>query len=360
MADLTNILLTDPTLQAIDQATEQANASKIKPPPYLAASTIGNLCERKIWLSWRVAITEAFTAEQIYRFEDGYRCEDVLASRLARVDGVKLRTIDSATGYQYSMIAVDGHLRGRVDGRITGLLQAPATEHVWEAKATDEKKLTALSKAKAEHGEKQALKAWDETYYAQAQLYMNQLSITRHYLTCTSAGARNTVAVRTDYNNDYAQGLLDKATRIKDSPDMPHGISDNPAWWQCKSCSCHALCHEKKVAQVHCRTCLHSTPVANGEWHCAKWKQNIPANYQLVGCESHLFIPSLITFAKPIDANPEQNWVEYQKADGTIFKNGQEKPAYSSREIYQAQDYNAIGNNDVDALRAAFNAEVVA
>lgn len=322
MANLSNIITTDLTLQAIDQDTEESERTKIRKPPYLGASTIGESCERKIWLAWRMAVVEKFTAMQLYRFEDGYHVENVIASRLGRVSGLTLRTIDPVTGYQFSLVTASGHLRGRVDGRITGLLQAPETEHIWEAKACDEKKVALLEKAKAEHGEKEALKAWDMTYYAQAVLYMYGFGLTRHYLTCSTPGARHTVSVRTNANNNFAKSLIEKAERIKNAPNLPTGISDNPAWWQCKSCTFYALCHEKKVAAVNCRTCLHSTPTDGGEWHCAKYEQIIPSNYQAVGCDNHLFIPSLITFAKAIDANPEENWVEYQEADGGTFKNG--------------------------------------
>ena len=360
MSNLSNILTTDPTLEALDRETVEANKRKTRKPPYLGASTIGETCERKLWLSWRMAKTEEFTAEQLYRFEDGYRIEDILASRLGRVHGVKLRTIDPVTGYQFNMIAVDGHLRGRIDGRIAGLLQAPETEHIWEAKACDEKKQALLVKAKAEHGEKNALKAWDITYYAQAVLYMQQLGITRHYLTCASPGARSTVSVRTNADNDYAVSLLQKAERIKKEPNLPVGISDNPAWWQCKGCAFSELCHQQKVAEVNCRTCLHSTPVINGEWHCARYKQNIPAGFQCSGCEHHLFIPSLIPYAKAVDGNELENWVEYQKADGTIFRNGQNKPDFSSHELSACVDHSVMADQTITDLRQQFDARLIA
>lgn len=344
--NLSNILATDPTLEAIDQATEETSKNKTRKPPFLGAAYIGEPCERKTWLAWRMAKTESFTAEQLYRFEDGYRIEDILASRLSRVHGVKLRTIDPVTGYQYAMVAVDGHLRGRVDGRVTGLLQAPATEHVWEAKACDTKKQALLTKAKNEHGEKAALKEWDLTYYAQAVIYMHHLGIDRHYLMCASPGARSVVSVRTNADPDYAISLLQKAERIKNQPNLPTGISENPDWWQCKSCTFNSLCHQQQVSDVNCRTCLHATPVNDGEWHCAKYQSTIPANFQLTGCDQHLLIPTLIPYAKPVDANQDENWVEYQKENGTTFKNGPIKPAYSSHEISACQDHNALGDNN--------------
>ncbi len=356
--NLENILTTDPTLDALNQTIEQTNKEKIRKPPAMGASTVGQLCERKTWLQWRIAKTETFTAEQLRRFEDGYRAEDVEASRLSRVTGITLRTIDPVTGFQFSVEAISGHLKGRVDGRVMGLLQAPETEHVWECKCTNDKKQALLIKAKAEHGEKDALKNWDVQYYAQAILYMHLLGIDRHYLTCTTPGARWTVGVRTDANPIYAQGLLDKAERIKNAQQMPVALSENPSWYQCKGCTFYSLCHENKVADANCRTCLHSTAVENGEWNCAKFKSNVPSNFQDKGCDKHLFIPSLIPFAKSVDADEQENWVEYETPEGVKFKNGE--TYYSSKEISAIEDYKALGDDNINALKTAFDATVIA
>lgn len=358
MANLTELDI-DPTLAASNQLIEEAAQQKKRTPPALNASTLGDTCERKLWYQFRMAKTEVFTAEQLRRFENGYRVEDVEASRLVRVNGVQLRTIDPVTGYPYAVLAVDGHLKGRLDGRITGLLQAPKTEHVWECKCTNDKKYTALMKAKNEYGEKDALQHWDETYYAQAVLYMHLTGLTRHYLTCTDTGAIHTLSVRTEANPEAAERLLEKAARIKDAHTAPVGISDNPAWYQCKNCTFAGCCHQQQVAEVNCRTCCHSTPVANGEWHCAKYASSIPAHFQPTGCDNHLFLPSFIPYAKPIDADPDENWIDYQTATGTVFRNGNSKPAYSSHELSATQDYRTIGGSGVEQIRQAFDAEVI-
>jgi len=55
-----------------------------------------------------------------------------------------------------------------MDGVIKGVFIAPDTWHVWEHKSTAEKGYRALTRAIAKAGEKGALQAWNETYYAQA------------------------------------------------------------------------------------------------------------------------------------------------------------------------------------------------
>lgn len=357
MVDISNFAA-DPTLEAVDRAVENANQARPKKAPYMGASSIGEHCERKVWLNWRMAKQEVFTAEQLYRFDDGFHTESVMANRLAMA-GIKVKAVDPNTGYQFAISAVDSHLRGRIDGLIEGLIQSPKTLHVWECKAANEKKVAELVKAKAEHGEKNALKAWDSTYYAQACLYMHFMDVTRHYLTVSSPGARTTVSVRTNADTEYAKMLIEKATRVKNAQDLPEGISTDATSFKCKMCNFYELCHQNKVASVNCRTCAHASPVADGEWHCEKYNRNVPQNFQVTGCDKHLFTPSLIQFAKPVDASVEDNWIEYQRGDGRTFRNGQGIGCYTSKELSAVEDVNAIGDASVDKIKSVFGAEVV-
>ena len=348
----------DPTLEAMDRETESLSANKPRRVPSLACSTIGEPCERKTWFAWRMAKTETFSAESLYRFDDGFNVEAVTASRLARVPNIKIRTVNPNTGYQFALSLVDSHLQGRVDGLIDGLIQAPTTTHVWEAKATNESAFNSLKKAKIEHGENDALKAWNLSYYSQAVLYMHALNLSSHYLTCSTPGARSTISVMTNADPLYAQSLIEKATRIKESAHVPIGLSTDPTWYGCKFCTFHSLCFENKIADVQCRSCLHSTPVEAGQWHCAKFNQNVPDHFQVQGCDNHLFIPSLVPFAKAVDADEVENSITYEKSDGVTFKNGKEY--YTSKEIQAVQDFNALGDKSVDTIKSVFGAEVVA
>ena len=350
--------IADPTLEAVNRAVENASAARPKKAPVLDASSIGEQCERKIWLSWRMAKVEQFSAESLYRFEDGYHVESVMANRLAMA-GINIKTVDTNTGYQFAISAVDSHLKGRIDGLIDGLIQSPKTVHVWECKAANDKKIAELVKAKAEHGEKDALKAWDQTYYAQAMIYCHFMNVTRHYLTVSSPGARNTISVRTNADSNYAQMLIEKATRIKNAQELPVGISTDATNFKCKFCNFYDLCHQNKVADVNCRTCAHSSPAENGEWFCVKYNQNVPSNFQVTGCDNHLFTPSLIQFAKPVDASVDENWIEYERADQRLFRNGQGKGYYTSKELNIAE-VGAVGDVGVDTIKSVFEAEVVA
>ena len=143
----------DPTLAAVDAAIEvRGNAEQHR--PYLGMSAIGRACSRALWYGFRWCSPNTFDAATLKRFEDGHRGEDIQADRLRLVEGIELLTIDPRTGRQFGYVDHAGHFRGHSDGLITGILQAPATQHVWEHKQVADKKQAELIKAKAEHGDK--------------------------------------------------------------------------------------------------------------------------------------------------------------------------------------------------------------
>lgn len=324
--------LVDPTLAACDKAIEDFHGA-IPQRAYLGMSGIGFPCSRKQWYGFRLSSAPGFTADTIKKFEDGHRTEDLMAERLKAVPGIELQTVDPATGEQFACVDHGGHFRGHLDGIISGLLQAPVTPHVWENKATDDKRLAALQKAKSEHGEKHALEAWDATYYGQAQVYMYYRKLRRHYLTCCSPGGRSAVSVRTDYDAEKAEALSRKALDIITSNEPPPKIG-GPDFYLCKWCEHHALCHGKAFAQVNCRTCAHSTPVLSGNaaWQCDRFPDDpIPLDVQRTGCRFHVYRPDLVP-AELVDASESENSATYKKEDGVTFRNGGD--GYASADLY--------------------------
>ena len=108
-----------------------------------------------------------FDAPTLRRFGDGFSGEDLMGDRIDAVPSIELiRTQEGDK--QIKVTACGGHLQGHMDGVIKGVFIAPDTWHVWEHKSTAEKGYRALTRAIAKAGEKGALQAWNETYYAQA------------------------------------------------------------------------------------------------------------------------------------------------------------------------------------------------
>ena len=282
MVDL-SFLNKDMTLEAADM--ELVAKAAVEPPrPYLGASSIGESCNRKIWYRFRW-LKEVFDASTLKRFEDGHRTEQLVINRLSNVVKVE--------GTQEGFIDIDGHFSGHIDGLIIGIHAAPKTTHVLEIKCVGDKKFAELQKAKAELGEKNAIRKWNPVYYAQIVLYMYYMKFTRAYHVVATAGGRDWTSCRTNEDKSFALSLIEKARSIIYSDDAPQRLSNDKSYYECKYCSFYKVCHEKQLPERHCRTCLHSSPTKDGKWIC-QLHGEISYEKQLVGCENHAFIPSFV------------------------------------------------------------------
>ena len=232
----------DPTLEALKQVCVGLGNNQ-KPRDYLGASLIGNPCSRQIWYSYRAFPKRPFSAETLWNFEDGHRTEDLIAARLRLLPSIELWT-HKEDGSQFGFEALGGKFKGHIDGVIRGLVQAPKALHIWECKASAEKKYKEFQNLKAKHGEKLTLKHWNENYFIQAQLYMHFLQIDRHYMTVARAGGRDIDSCRTEYQPEIAERAIDKADKILSAQSEPVRISENADYFICRWCDYAEECHK--------------------------------------------------------------------------------------------------------------------
>ena len=303
----------DPTLLAIAAYVEAMQEQRSR--GYLGASAIGDVCDRKLWMSFRWVKRGFIEAPGLFRINDGHRGEQVVADLLRGVPGINLST-EKEPGVQHSFEALGGHFRGNCDGLLTGLLQDPETLYVWECKIINEAKFKKLQKL-VEYNQSTALLKWDPVYYAQAQIYMHFFEAPKHYLTAGSPGVRDLTSVVTEYNKGDAEKFIERAKRIIFSPRPFLKISNDAAWHECKYCTFSSICHEGDMPrQKSCRTCLHSSPLKTGGWKCEKYDKPLSIEEQAAGCGSHLFVPDLIP-GEQINSGP--NWVEYKMPGGAVW-----------------------------------------
>lgn len=306
----------DPTLAAADAALVSRQQRRTR--PYLGMSALGGGCMRALWYGFRWVGLADFDALTLKRFDDGHRTEALIVARLKMVDGLELHDVD-ADGRQFGFEDLGGHLKGHMDGVALGLLQAPATWHVVEIKATADKKLAALRKAVREHGEKQALAVWNPVYHAQAILYMHYAQLSRHWLVASTPGGRDWFSVRTDADPVEAARLITRAEAII-ATDTPPPRIGGPDFFMCKWCDRSAICHEGAPADRNCRTCLHATAELEGGWSCARWPGlDLDQEQQAAGCSHHLYLPGLVP-GEQVDAT-ETN-VTYRMPDGSTWVDG--------------------------------------
>ena len=309
---MTEIVISDPTLDAADRALEKRENSRAG-RTYLGMSMIGG-CERKSYYHFYHAGSEAFNAGTLKNFADGHRTEDLVVERLRMVDGLTVIANDPLTNRQIEVVDFEGHFAGHLDGEILGLKQAPATWHVLEVKCVGEKNFAKFKKIKQKLGEKATLREWNETYYAQHQLYMLYTGRTRGYTVVASSGGRDWDAVRTDFDQEQAEFYARRGQRIVQNPDMlPARLSEDPKFWQCGWCSYHAVCHAGQPVERNCRTCIYSAPIENAAWVCKRHEKNLSISEQRAGCADQRYRPALIAGQV---VSVDDDAVTYALADG--------------------------------------------
>jgi len=307
---------------------------------HLGASLIGSECDRALWQTFRWVALPQFEGRILRLFDTGVREEARVFEELRGI-GVELHTHQD--GKQISCRDDSGHFGGSVDAIAKGLPEAPKTWAVVEikthnAKSWEDVKAKGVADSKPRH-------------YAQMQIYMRLLKLERALYFAVNKDTDHIYTEWVHHDERASSVLLGRAETIINAVQPPAKLSEDPAYFGCKFCDFNAHCHQKKVAAVNCRTCSHSTPGANGTWHCnvSTDSKKLTKGQQERACEQHLYIPPLLPTGVPIDAG--EGWVEYEMPGGKTFKNGQGH--LTSRELEIAPQ-EAIESPKIAEIKTAF------
>jgi hypothetical protein len=279
----------------------------------VAISQAAEECDRRLWYGFRWAYPpEVHKGRQLRLFQTGEREEERMLDDL-RAIGCEVG------GSQERVRGCGGHLRGKLDGRATGIPEAPVTEHVVECKTHNGKNFRALLKS----GVQEAKPA----HYAQMQLYMELTGLTRALYMAHNKDTDELYTERLHHDPLYNARLLARLQRTIDSARPPARLHENPESkmaWGCKYCPAQGLCHGGEWAERNCRTCLHSTPIDGGTWWCERHKTGLTRVEMQNGCPALAYIPDLVPAPwEQIDADMERGTVTYRNAaDGAEFMDG--------------------------------------
>lgn len=321
---------------------------------HLGASFLGRECRRALWYAFRWCITEAHDGRILRLFRRGQLEEAQFAADL-RAAGCEVITHDEH-GRQYSFSDVGGHVGGSMDGAVLGLVEAPKTWHVAEFKTHGEKSFKNLlndgvQKSKPEH-------------WSQCQLYMHWSGMERAYYLAVNKNTDELYAERIYYDKAAAEALVEKGRAIVTAAEPLERVNEDPAFYLCKFCSARAVCHERRLPEPSCRTCVHATPEIDGEarWSCAYPKAPRPSltvEEQRAGCDHHVYIPALVPF-EFLNGNEELNCVEYVFEGNAISNGTPENGCYTSAELYAAQDsgFKALSIEFLQYLRAQMGGRI--
>lgn len=337
-----------------------ARRAAAEPPrDYLGWSQIGEPCDRALWYSFRWAEREALDGRVARLFDSGHREEARLLQDL-RDAGIQVWDRDPATGQQFAVSSVFGHLRGHLDAVALGLPEAPKTPHLVDVKTIKSKKFDELLK--------KGLRELYPKYWAQGHGYMGYKGLTRAAFIFVCKDDDRIHVERFEFDKNEFARYEARAEKIVRAAVPPLRLSEDPGWYECRFCAYRELCHGTAAPLANCRTCTHATPVCEGDsgsWRCERFDAEIQLDAQRVGCGDHRVIPVLLErFARPVDADPAANTVSYELSSGGQFVNGEPPEAYSSAEIRACADkrFLAVGSTDpyIQTLRSELGARVAA
>lgn len=327
---------------------EKGNSEK--PRPHLGASIVGHKCERFIWLIFRWALKSTFEGRNIKLFDRG-RDEELRIIKDLKTVGCD---VVSELGGKQIKVDFGCHVSGDLDGIIrSGLLEAPKSQHVLEMKTHNDKSFKQLLK--------DGVKKSKPEHFVQMQVYMHGTKINRGLYYASSKNDDDIYLERVYYDKDFAEKYIARGKRLALENRLPPPISNDASWYECKMCDYHRFCHQTKTLEnVNCRTCAHATPMPDSTWRCERYdSNNIPYEFQLKGCESHVLHPDLVPWE--IKDGPDE-WTAVYNIDGKNVANGEAcANIYSSREILTNPKACANANeNLVGEIRTAFpGAEIV-
>lgn len=281
---------------------------------YLGASELGRPCERRLWYAFRWAgEPEAFSGRMRRLFATGEMQEHRLLDDLEDI-GCHVERKNPSTDDQWGIVFAGGHGGGHLDAEASGIPGGGAKVHVVECKTHNAKSFAELVK----HGVQVA----KPQHFAQMQTYMHFRKRDRALYLAVNKDTEDLYAERVHYDAVAALQLEAKAERIVAADSPPARLSNNPDFYECRSCPARPVCHEGLFARRNCRTCARSTPVEGGEWHCDAYDKLLTLEEQRAGCRSHLYIPGLVP-GEQVDFDADRGTVSYVlAADGKEWVDG--------------------------------------
>jgi len=360
MTDLSKVLPTkSATVEAIEAYWLKRGQSE-EPRGYLGASSIGAECSRQLWYSFRKCSEPKFDARLYRLFNRGHREEPTFVEELRGI-GCEVHEV-GADGNQFEVIACDGHFKGHTDGAALGIPEAPKTWHLLEMKTSSAKLFAKV--------EKEGCEKANPKHFAQMQVYMHLTGLKRALYMVVNKDTDALYTERLRYDKTRSEAIIAKAQSIINATTPPERISDRPDAFACKFCDARELCHGVSevavdVPTLHCRQCVHASPVKDGKWHCAKHDKEA-----VEVCSEHLFLPGLIGFAEPTDSITNADGssaIEFTSEDGTIWEHGSDEARgqypstilqTTSKHLVFSGDNANDGKPDLQQMYSLNNAEV--
>lgn len=273
--------LQHPIVTAIYKAYEEADAKEEK-RGYLGASIIGAKCERYLWYTFRECCEEKFSGRMLRLFNTGDREEARMIEDL-RMIGCEVHPFQPPpTGgwpngktfemRQWEILALGDHFSGHLDGIMCRVLDDdPSTWYVNEFKTHNKRSFEYLTSMR--------VKKAQPKHYAQMQIYMHKMSITKALYQAVLKDTDELYIEVVEYNRDEAEMLMLRAKRIIIATEPPPRYSEDRTTFECLYCSANSICWgnpnlakpEDALPRKSCRQCKHARPdieQSGARWVC--------------------------------------------------------------------------------------------
>lgn len=289
----TSIPTTEAALQERLEDFTQATFAGPMFRPHLGPSALWTDCVLSLWLTVRWASPSEHTGQKLRRFERGKYEETLTAGFLT---GLGLEVTTLVEGNQISFYHPIGHVRGSIDGIVSGVPHGGDQPHLLEIKTASNTGHQALVKG--------GLEKTLPGYFRQIQAYMalsmtSDLSLSRALFVSINLAPEKTgqdwYFERVKYRSELGKHLLNamETAVLNDSP--PPRKSADPAYFECRMCNHWGTCHGKKLPPPTCRSCAKSTRKRDGTTFCEEQVKVLDLEAQARGCDAHLYHPFFVT-----------------------------------------------------------------
>ena len=216
---------------------------------HLGPSSLSDVCDRRIFYSFRWFMRQTFNGRILRLFDRGKREEPAIISFLEGA-GLKILPTDPKTGRQWLHSGLGGHFGASVDGIISpGGPEMPTGGGVLEIKTHNTAHFAGLSKGVA---------VGKPEHYAQMVAYMGLFEYEWALYVAVNKNDDNLHLEIVDFNKELFDKLIDRAVRMIDRTTPPPRVSSHPSWYICRMCDYRRICHGGDLPDKNCRTCVRS------------------------------------------------------------------------------------------------------
>jgi hypothetical protein len=228
-----------------------------------------------MWMTFRWCSKENASGQLVRLFNRGH-LEELRLITLLRLIGCQVWERDQ-NGKQFRIKGYRGHAGGSLDCVIKGLPDAPSVAMPAEFK-THSSKSFALVKKDGVHKS-------NPEHVDQLYMYMGEYAFkTALYLAVDKNTDELWCELVTFDPNRYAF-LMERQPRIIDAKIPPVRISTNAAWFRCKICHQHGVCHGRAPVFKSCRSCVNVLVKDDKQWVCGLHGNFLDYEEQKAACD---------------------------------------------------------------------------